>query len=155
VDVVSKNGNYLLGVGPNAEGQIVEPTVTNLLNAGKWLKYSGSCVYNTDYWFQGSQDTSGEIPLRFVGTSSTFCIIALSRPTGGQLVVNKRVPLLPGDEIRILRPGSHGEDASRSVVLPWSIDESTGELKIGVSDANLAGIDYAWAFEVQYRSDRI
>ncbi|KIM86066.1 glycoside hydrolase family 29 protein [Piloderma croceum F 1598] len=47
VDVVSKNGNYLLNVGPNAEGEIIEPMVKNLLDAGRWLKYSGDCVYET------------------------------------------------------------------------------------------------------------
>jgi alpha-L-fucosidase len=37
----------LLGVGPNAEGEIVEPMAQNLLDTGKWLQYSGQCVYNT------------------------------------------------------------------------------------------------------------
>lgn len=37
----------LLGVGPNAEGVIVEPMVGTLLVVGEWLRYSGSCIYET------------------------------------------------------------------------------------------------------------
>lgn len=37
----------LLDVGPTAEGEIIEPMAKNLLDAGKWLKYAGDCVYGT------------------------------------------------------------------------------------------------------------
>lgn len=37
----------LLDVGPNGEGEIIEPMPKNLLDAGKWLKYSGDCIYDT------------------------------------------------------------------------------------------------------------
>jgi len=153
VDVVSKNGNYLLDVGPNAEGEIIEPMVTNLLDAGRWLKYSGDCVYGTDYWFQGSQDTTGNV--RFLTTSNTFCIVAFSRPTNGQLVVNKRLPILPGDEIVLLSPNTASQNADRprsggAIGLPWSVDDSTGQLVIDVSESDLGEVEYAWAFQVRY-----
>lgn len=37
----------LLDVGPTAKGEIIEPMTKNLLDAGKWLKYAGDCVYGT------------------------------------------------------------------------------------------------------------
>jgi len=108
-----------------------------------------------DYWFQGPQDTSGDI--RFLTTPRTFCIITLSRPTNGQLVVNKRLPILQGDKIVLLSPSitSHKADRSKSdnaKGLPWSLD-SSGRLLINVSESDLSGMEYAWAFQVRYRTE--
>ena len=47
VDIVSKGGNYLLNVGPTAEGIIPEPSVERLLGVGDWLKKNGEGVYGT------------------------------------------------------------------------------------------------------------
>jgi alpha-L-fucosidase len=38
VDIVRKGGNYLLNVGPTAEGIIPGPSVENLRRVGQWLK---------------------------------------------------------------------------------------------------------------------
>jgi alpha-L-fucosidase len=43
----SRNGNYLLNVGPMANGLIPEEPVKNLKIAGQWLKENGESVYNT------------------------------------------------------------------------------------------------------------
>ncbi len=48
VDAVSKNGNYLLNVGPTAEGEILEPYSSRLLEIGKWLKNNGEAIYGCD-----------------------------------------------------------------------------------------------------------
>ena len=45
VDIVSKGGNYLLNVGPTAEGIIPEGSVNNLVAAGRWLKVNGEAIY--------------------------------------------------------------------------------------------------------------
>ncbi len=47
VDIVSKGGNYLLNVGPTAEGIIPQPSVERLLAIGDWLKVNGEAVYGT------------------------------------------------------------------------------------------------------------
>ena len=44
---ISRNGNYLLNVGPMANGKIPEEPVKNLKIAGQWLKNNGESVYNT------------------------------------------------------------------------------------------------------------
>lgn len=53
-DIVSKNGNYLIGLGPTGDGDIVQPVVERMLDVGKWLKHSGECVYGTVRWFPAS-----------------------------------------------------------------------------------------------------
>ncbi len=45
VDIVSRGGNYLLNVGPNAEGVIPQPSQDNLRTVGSWLKHNGEAVY--------------------------------------------------------------------------------------------------------------
>ncbi len=45
VDIVSKGGNYLLNVGPTAEGLIPQPSQDNLRAVGRWLKVNGESIY--------------------------------------------------------------------------------------------------------------
>ncbi len=47
VDIVSKGGNFLLNVGPTAEGVIPEPSVERLEAIGKWLDVNGESIYGT------------------------------------------------------------------------------------------------------------
>jgi alpha-L-fucosidase len=45
VDIVSKGGNYLLNVGPTAEGVIPQESQDILRTAGRWLQVNGEAVY--------------------------------------------------------------------------------------------------------------
>jgi len=44
-DIVSKGGNYLLNVGPTAEGIIPEASQRILRTIGKWLEVNGESIY--------------------------------------------------------------------------------------------------------------
>jgi alpha-L-fucosidase len=45
VDIVSKGGNYLLNIGPTAEGTIPQPSVERLEAMGAWLAVNGEAIY--------------------------------------------------------------------------------------------------------------
>jgi alpha-L-fucosidase len=47
IDVASKGGNYLLNVGPTADGVIPQPSVERLAAVGKWMKVNGVAIYGT------------------------------------------------------------------------------------------------------------
>ena len=47
VDIASKGGNYLLNVGPTAEGLIPQPSVDRLRAVGRWMKTNGEAIYGT------------------------------------------------------------------------------------------------------------
>jgi alpha-L-fucosidase len=47
VEIASKGGNYLLNVGPTAEGTIPAPSVERLEQVGQWMKANGESVYGT------------------------------------------------------------------------------------------------------------
>ena len=46
MDVASKGGNYLLDVGPTAQGIIPVVARENLLTLGRWLKVNGEALYD-------------------------------------------------------------------------------------------------------------
>ncbi|KAG8928894.1 hypothetical protein FRC01_005210 [Tulasnella sp. 417] len=139
IDIVSKNGNYLIGLGPTGDGDIFQPVVERMLDVGKWLKHSGECVYGTKYFFPGAEHG----PLRFTQTETTFCIISLIRPENGKLVVGRDVPILKGDKISLLGGGDAGED------LNWRVEDG-GKLVVDVPKKALDKVDLAWAFKVEY-----
>ena len=60
-DVVSKNGNLLLNIGPKADGTIPEEDEKLLLEIGEWLSVNGEAIYGTHPW-----KTYGDGPTRAV-----------------------------------------------------------------------------------------
>jgi len=50
VDVVSKNGNFLLNIGPRADGTIPEEDAHILEQIGAWLDVNGEAIYDTMPW---------------------------------------------------------------------------------------------------------
>ncbi len=47
IDAASKGGNYLLNVGPTAEGLIPQPSVERLREMGRWMQVNGESIYGT------------------------------------------------------------------------------------------------------------
>lgn len=45
IDIASKGGNYLLNVGPTAEGEFPQESVTRLAEVGDWMKVNGEAIY--------------------------------------------------------------------------------------------------------------
>lgn len=50
IDIVSKNGNLLLNIGPRANGTITSQETEALLGTGKWLTTNGEAIYGTRPW---------------------------------------------------------------------------------------------------------
>ena len=47
VDVASKGGNFLLNVGPTAQGLIPPQSVSRLREVGEWMRANGESIYGT------------------------------------------------------------------------------------------------------------
>jgi alpha-L-fucosidase len=47
IDIASKGGNYLLNVGPTAEGEIPEACVERLEEIGRWMSLNGESIHGT------------------------------------------------------------------------------------------------------------
>jgi alpha-L-fucosidase len=61
IDIVSKNGNLLLNVGPRADGTFPEAARKCLLEIGAWLRLNGEAIYGTRPW-----ETYGEGPSKVI-----------------------------------------------------------------------------------------
>ncbi|KAF1290778.1 alpha-L-fucosidase [Candidatus Enterococcus leclercqii] len=55
IEVVSKNGNLLLNVGPKADGSIPEKDRDILLTIGDWLQINGEGIYESKVWRQAGE----------------------------------------------------------------------------------------------------
>lgn len=75
VDVVSKNGNLLINIGPRADGTIPEVMQSCLRGVGEWLRVNGEAIYGTRYW-----DTYRDGDVRFTRKGDTLYAIALEWP---------------------------------------------------------------------------
>ena len=62
-DIVSKNGNLLLNVGPTAQGRIPSMQAERLSGLGRWLEGNGDAIFATRPWTQaeGATDSGAEI----------------------------------------------------------------------------------------------
>lgn len=57
---VSKGGNFLLNIGPRADGQIPTLQVERLKEVGKWLDFCGEAIFNTRANFKFINSTTNE-----------------------------------------------------------------------------------------------
>jgi alpha-L-fucosidase len=81
VDIVSKNGNLLLNVGPKPDGTISVPQLARLRALGRWLDVNGEAIFGTRPWGDAEgilrSDPTG---VRFTHKSNTVYAILLGTP---------------------------------------------------------------------------
>lgn len=85
-DIASKGGNFLLNVGPTAEGEIPPESVARLAAIGAWMKTNGDAIYAT----QASPFASlawGRATMKPVAGGTKIYLHVYDWPTDGKLVV--------------------------------------------------------------------
>jgi alpha-L-fucosidase len=86
-DIVSKNGNLLLNVGPMADGTIPEFQRDLLLAFGGWLEVNGEALFDTRPWVQADGRTTGGAPVRFTEGGGPAYAIVLAPPPAGEVSI--------------------------------------------------------------------
>lgn len=148
VDIAAKNGNFLLDVGPRADGTIDETEAAHLREAGKWIHTHAEAVFNTTYWFVQTQIADPQ-QVRFTQTEEAFYITFLKEPAldvDGYVWVNAAVPVVEGDTVSMV--GVNNTDAND---LAWKTSDE-GYLAISVSSDLLALEEYGWVFKIAYEA---
>ncbi|MFK3679358.1 alpha-L-fucosidase [Microbacterium sp. NPDC090218] len=80
VDVVAKNGNLLINVGPAADGSIPELQRSAMQELGAWLRVNGDAIYGTRPWVRMGERTGA--PRRYTTSGSTVHVQALDPSVG-------------------------------------------------------------------------
>jgi alpha-L-fucosidase len=138
IDIISKNGNFLLDVGPTSNGTIIDIEQQNLRQAGSWIKNHSEAIFNTTYWFI----TPEEGQARFTQNQNSFYILALAQPNGS-LLLDSPVPYVSGDNITVV-----GGNMSGTIVPSRLLDN--GSLEITVSEDVAKADKWAWVFKIPF-----
>jgi alpha-L-fucosidase len=86
VDIASKGGNYLLNVGPTAEGRIPAPSVERLREIGQWMKVNGESIHGTAA-SQLPELEWGRCTVKEAGNAKTYYLHVFDWPEDGRLTV--------------------------------------------------------------------
>ena len=156
IDIVSKNGNLLLNVGPKADGTIPAEAENTLLEIGQWLSTYGDAIYATRPWLvygEGPTQNSGDNytytnkDIRFTRSKdlTKLYVSALSAPRGGKMSVKT---LKKGDwdatsidKISLIQ----GDDR---ITLDWTQTESA----LTVSLPDNVTISGAYSVEITFKN---
>jgi alpha-L-fucosidase len=92
VDIVSKNGNLLLDVGPEADGTIPTVQMERLQALGAWRKQNGAAIYGTQPWARAEGETAQGMRVRFTRTDSAVGAILLGKPKTGAITIKSLSP---------------------------------------------------------------
>src|SRR4051812_5205624 len=107
IDIVSKNGNLLLNIGPRSDGTIPEEVQHVLLEVGAWLNVNGEAIYGTRPWrifgegptkvaagsFHDTDTTHYTAEdFRFTTKGDVLYAIGLAWPDNGESVIRSLVP---------------------------------------------------------------
>lgn len=88
VDIVSKNGNLLLNVGPMANGTIPKIQMECLIEFGKWLEVNSEAIYGTRPWEYAEGKTMDNIEIRYTQTQEALYIFLLNQIKGDQVIIH-------------------------------------------------------------------
>ncbi len=85
-DIVSKGGNYLLNVGPTAEGVFPPESIERLRQIGQWMKANGESIYATQV-SPFKKLEWGRCTQKVIGGGARLYLHVFNWPADGTLVV--------------------------------------------------------------------
>ena len=115
-DIVSKNGNLLLNVGPKSDGSISEIQTDRLNALGEWLDVNGEGIVATRPWVRPSASSPESGEIRFTKKGDTVYAFLFQRPKGGEMKI-PHVIASEGMQVRVVGTGESLRFQQRGVDL--------------------------------------
>jgi len=136
VDIVAKGGNFLLDIGPDADGQLPAPALERLKEIGQWMKINGRAIYATRPIAPYKED-------RIYLTQKDNKVYAIYLAEEDQLAPPARINLTSIHHCKKARL------LGSSQALKWSSNDTSG-LSLELPDAIIQSppCQHAWSFEI-------
>lgn len=137
VDIAAKGGNYLLNVGPTAEGLIPQASVDRLAKMGDWMEANSEAIYETERLKNSFKEGEN---IRYTKQKGEPVLYGISLEQPGETISFSLLRPEEGSEVKLL---GHDEP------LEWEFEEDDG-LTVQVPEAVRENTDFgpAWVFKV-------
>ena len=138
---VANGGNFLLDIGPSADGTINSLMAERLLDIGAWLDINGEAIYSTRKWRVQQEGSIDNTTIRYTRSkdNSTIFALLLEWPVMGMLNVPSPKPL---QDATVTMLGS-------SEVLPWKPLGSTGiTLQLPYPNPSTMVVEHIWVLKL-------
>jgi alpha-L-fucosidase len=131
IDIVSKNGNLLLNVGPKADGSIPDLQKKAILGLGEWLDVNGEAIFKTRPWITAEGQSHEKIPIRFTQRDQNLYIFLLEKLKSYEITIQD-FKVLKNSQLSIL--GYNGfldwqqENNDLKISIPRDLKDSTAHV---------------------------
>jgi len=151
VDIASKGGNYLLNVGPTADGEIPAESIQLLKGIGTWMKVNGEAIYGT-HASPFKQLPWGRCTVKDAGNDTWLYLHVFNWPADGKLLIPglaneiKAASLLAGGAPLAIAKSDQGPLLSVPSAAPDAISSTLkvliqGKPKVHGAASGHAGVD--------------
>lgn len=166
IDIVSRGGNFLLDIGPTADGRIPLIMQERLIDIGDWLAVNGEAIYGSGLWTKTCQWTEGKIAEEKRGRYKVdYDILKLTvNPDPGfatkEIFFTRKVntlyaicPIFPDGKLVVndltLSSDAHITMLGREGELRWQQIDNDVEIVVPHMNPSKMPCDFAYTFKIE------